>query len=578
MKRLSVLLTCLFAIGMMQAQRFYEGWEKYNHQIKYSNWTIVDGQALRNTCPSNAKGWWINVVGDQVVGTGITSPTVKGDTNKNVVTFACGGAPNKGTDSWLISPKIKGVQDGDYLNFYFVNFTGSENCNMQVLISTTGTDTASFKVLDEFKAYRDNNWASYAYSLADYVGKDIYVAFRAYFYPESTLEFGGVFGLDMITVGEVTEYDMEFVEMLSPEVPLQNVDTTVPVTFVVKNKGHKVESFDMWYLKSSDVASWKDPYAFAQNYKVTRTLKTLDTMHVTFPAKQGMKFRVGSRDTIRAWVDVPADLDRTNDSMAVTIADNVKPAGVPYQNSFDSAADISGIRIFNIRKDASTWKDVHTVLYSRRGEGCMEYAGNTSYDANDWFFTKQIYFGDAKTYELSYWYATSDPAKPQKITAAWSYEQKYQSLMWELAWQENIVNQAGVEDAERNRGYLNATARFKVEKPGYYYIGFRCTSPASNAKAYIDDIEIKLAVDVNECSEDRSVAVFPNPAQDQLNIMAENAIKNVEIYNAVGQRVYRNASVENQIEINTKNFANGLYIVKINTEKGYSTQKVNIMH
>lgn len=578
MKRLTILMTCLFALGVMQAQRFYEGWEKYNHNISYSKWTRVDGQTIRSSCATNAKGWVINVAGNEVVGVKVSTPVNYGDSNKNIVTFACGGAPNKGTDSWLISPQINGIQDGDYLNFYLTNFTGSENNNLQVLISTTGKDTADFKVLDEFPAYRDNKWASYAYSLADYVGKDVYIAFRAYFYPESTLEFGAVFGIDMVSVGEVTEYDMEFVEMLTPELPLQNVDTTVPVKFVVKNKGHKVESFDVWYLKSSDVASWSDPYAFAKNYKVKRTLKTLDTMHVSFPANMGMKFKLGTRDTIRAWVDVPADLDRTNDSMAVTIADNVKPAGVPYENSFDSASDISGIRIFNIRKDESTWKDVHTVMYSRRGEGCMEYAGNEKYEAHDWFFTKQIYFGDAKTYELSYWYATSDPAKPQKITAAWSYEQKYQSLMWELAWQDNIVNKAGVEDAEHNRGYMNAKARFKVEKPGYYYIGFHCTSPASKAKAYIDDIEIKLAVDVNECSEDRSVSVFPNPAQDQLNIVAENAIQSVEIYNAVGQRVYRSANVENQLEVNTQAFANGLYIVRINTEKGYSTQKVNIMH
>ncbi len=578
MKKLSLFLVCLFALCVTtKAQRFYEGWEKYNHNIAYSNWTIMHKVTIRPLCDPQSKGWVINVVGNSVVGTEVSAPT-GGDTNKNVVTFACGADPNKGTDSWLISPKITNVQDGDYLSFYMTNFSGSENGGIQVLISnsTSSIDTSTFVVLEDFPEYRSNRWSSFSYSLADYVGQDIYIAFRALYRPKSTLEYGSVFGIDQIRVGDVTEYDMEFVEMLSPEVPMQNVDTAVPMTVVVRNRGHKVESFDMWYLKSSDIASWRDRYAFAKNLKVNRTLNTLDTMHITFPT--GLHFRLGSRDTLIAWVDIPNDLDRSNDTMPVTIADNVRPAGVPYVNSFDSAADISGIRVFNIRKDRSTWKDVKTVFYSRRGEGCMEYAGNNNYDANDWFFTKMIYFGDAKMYELSFWYATSDPQYPQKITAAWSYQQKYQSLMWELNWQDSIVNEAGVEDPDHNRGYLQGTARFKVEKPGYYYIGFHCTSPASEAKAYIDDIDVHLAVDVVEPAEDRSVSVYPNPAQDQLHVAAENALQQVEIYNTVGQRVYKQAAADNQVEISTRAFANGLYLVKVYTEKGYSTKKINIVH
>ena len=575
MKKVCLFMVCLFALGFTQAQRFFEGWEKYNHNIKLSPWTVIDKVPMRNVCADNSKGWQINVAGNTVNGVSISTPT-GGDTNKNALTFGCGGAPNKGTDSWLISPLVKGIKDGDYLSFYMVNFSGSENCNFEVLISPTGsTDTTSFKRLGNYPQYRDNVWASFSYSLADYVGKDIRIAFRAY-YPIAELEFGGVFGVDQIRIGEVNEYDMEFVEMLSPELPMQNVDSAVPMTIVVKNNGHKVESFDVWYLKSSDVASWRDRFAFAKNYKVNRPLNTLDTMHVTFP--KGMQFRKGSRDTLIAWVDIPADLDRTNDTMPVTIADNVRPAGVPYVNSFDSAADISGIRFFNIRKDESIWKDVHTPFYSRRGEGCMEYAGNTRFEANDWFFTKMIYFGEKKDYVVRYWYAASDPAKPQKLVVAWSYQQKYQSLMWELNWHENIVNKAGEEDEQHNRGYVEGTARFKVEKEGYYYIGFKCASPASTGKLYLDDISVQIAVDVAESAEDRSVSVFPNPAQDQLRIVSPNGIRSVEIFNTVGQRVYNGNNAGEEVGVNVHDFANGLYMVKIETEKGYATRKFNVLH
>ncbi len=571
MKKVSLFLMFFLSVGFMQAQNFYEGWETYNHRIELSNWTVVHKQTMRSSCGDNAKGWVINVSGQTILGTVVTPPT-NGDTNKNLVTFACGGAPNKGTDSWLISPQIKNISNGDYLSFYLNNFTGSENNNLQVLISTTDANPESFTVLDSFPAYRSTSWTSYAYSLADYVGKNIYIAFRAYFFPKSTIEFGAVFGLDLIKVGAVNEYDMEIVEMWSPEVPMQNVDTSVNLTFVIKNRGHEVNTFDLWYIQSSKGSD----YIYANNYKVNRNMKTLDTAHITFPKR--VSFAKGSRDTIWAWVDVPGDLDHSNDTLPKTVVDNVSPAGIPYYNSFDSAADISGVRVFNIFRDESTWQDVQTVMYSRRGTGCMQYAGNTKYNANDWFFTKLIYFPDAnKTYELSYWYGTSDASKPQKMTVAWAYQQKYQALMWELAWHENIVNQVGSDQSDLDRSYLKGTARFKVEKPGYYYIGFHCTSEASNAKLYVDDINIARAVDVPECSIDRSVSVYPNPAQDQFSISAAGTIKNVEVYNAVGQKVYQTTAADNQVDVNTQNFSNGLYIVRINTEKGFSTQKINVV-
>ena len=327
MRKLSLLLAFFAACVCVQAQNFYEGWETYNHDIKLSKWTVNDVVTLRQACGKQEKGWVINVAGNSVLSHNIDAPT-NGDTNKNIVTFACGGAPNKGTDSWLISPQIKNVEDGSYLSFHFINFTGSENNNLYVLVSTTDKSTSSFKVLDSFPAYRNNEWAAYTYSLADYVGKDIYVAFRAYFPPSSAMvEFGALYGLDLIRVGSVNEYDMQLIEMLSPEVPMQNVDTAVPMTFVVKNNGHEVNEFDLWYMQTSKGSS----YIYAKNYKVKRTIKTLDTLHISFPEKT--KFVKGGRDTVWAWVDVPQDIDRSNDTLPKTIVDNVSP-GQSEKNSY----------------------------------------------------------------------------------------------------------------------------------------------------------------------------------------------------------------------------------------------------
>ena len=42
MKKVCLLFVGLFAMGFTQGQRFYEGWEKYNHNIKMSPWTVVN--------------------------------------------------------------------------------------------------------------------------------------------------------------------------------------------------------------------------------------------------------------------------------------------------------------------------------------------------------------------------------------------------------------------------------------------------------------------------------------------------------------------------------------------------------
>ena len=79
-----------------------------------------------------------------------------------------------------------------------------------------------------------------------------------------------------------------------------------------------------------------------------------------------------------------------------------------------------------------------------------------------------------------------------------------------------------------------------------------------------------------------SINVYPNPASDVLNIdlkaiNAENSF--IELYNAVGQQVLSKnvSSVSGDItQLNTANFDNGLYLVKVLAEGKIYTQSVVI--
>ncbi|MBD3581350.1 T9SS type A sorting domain-containing protein [Flavobacterium selenitireducens] len=73
------------------------------------------------------------------------------------------------------------------------------------------------------------------------------------------------------------------------------------------------------------------------------------------------------------------------------------------------------------------------------------------------------------------------------------------------------------------------------------------------------------------------VGIYPNPAQDVLNIeVASGATLNtVEIYNVTGQKVMQQTFVANaQNTMNVQTLAAGVYIVKLATDQGTSSQRL----
>ena len=79
-------------------------------------------------------------------------------------------------------------------------------------------------------------------------------------------------------------------------------------------------------------------------------------------------------------------------------------------------------------------------------------------------------------------------------------------------------------------------------------------------------------VDVNDMTMENTF-IFPNPTTDNININSESDIQMVEIYNLQGQRVaVENGNVRT---INVSNLSNGMYLLKVTTEKGVSTYKIS---
>lgn len=91
---------------------------------------------------------------------------------------------------------------------------------------------------------------------------------------------------------------------------------------------------------------------------------------------------------------------------------------------------------------------------------------------------------------------------------------------------------------------------------------------------FVDELVFDYSTDIKEVQA-IEYKVFPNPAQDVVNINCKNSNNNqVLIYNITGQVVYNNMFYTSQFKINTSDFKEGIYFIKISNK----IQKLIVKH
>ena len=104
------------------------------------------------------------------------------------------------------------------------------------------------------------------------------------------------------------------------------------------------------------------------------------------------------------------------------------------------------------------------------------------------------------------------------------------------------------------------------------YNTFLCESPGS------DTVSIHFpAVGIQEVNSG-SIMIYPNPANDVVNVKSDYNINRVEVLNFIGQTVYsQDAAGTKLMKINTNSLQAGVYFVKVTTPKGVRTVKITIV-
>lgn len=110
---------------------------------------------------------------------------------------------------------------------------------------------------------------------------------------------------------------------------------------------------------------------------------------------------------------------------------------------------------------------------------------------------------------------------------------------------------------------------------GTKYVAIKYTSENSYY-LFVDDIELRASTAIEEIAEDM-INVYPNPTRDLVNVNAPVQINNVELFNAMGQRLSTYAVEGVSAQINVSELANGIYFLKVNTVNGVITKKINVV-
>lgn len=126
--------------------------------------------------------------------------------------------------------------------------------------------------------------------------------------------------------------------------------------------------------------------------------------------------------------------------------------------------------------------------------------------------------------------------------------------------------------------FTQRTATFTPTATGTYYFRFLNSSPANATGTHaiiIDNFTVTEVLGTNEFSESK-FSVYPNPTKGLIDISNDTdaTISSVELSDLNGRVVKRFAIGENESQINISEFSQGIYMMKIISDKGIVTKRI----
>lgn len=145
-------------------------------------------------------------------------------------------------------------------------------------------------------------------------------------------------------------------------------------------------------------------------------------------------------------------------------------------------------------------------------------------------------------------------------------------LMWDASMEVNGFDRTKANIAHYTNGMWDVDASSSATASGSMYSLTRTGVKSFSPFAVFDE---NTAVSVDDIDVNTTVAVYPNPVVNTVNISLteNNEVLNAAIYNVSGQQVYNGTMTGNNTNIDVSNLADGMYYIQLKGDNTNATQK-----
>jgi hypothetical protein len=243
---------------------------------------------------------------------------------------------------------------------------------------------------------------------------------------------------------------------------------------------------------------------------------------------------------------------------------------LPY---FDGFEDGIGACYRNIDNDGDGYAWVDNI-YSEwayepyDGEGCAmsaSYINNIGALNPDNYLITPALIIPSQGAKVSWYVAAQDPGYPAE-----TYDVLVSTTPDNLNSFTSIFNET-LASGDWEMRTANIPSNFNGQN---VYVAFRHHDVTDMFWMKIDNLSVTAGTGVE--NHELNTTIFPNPANNVLNINANSNINRVEVYNMMGQMVGSYNVNDVNTQISTTALANGVYTVKIATENGTTTKKFTV--
>ena len=245
---------------------------------------------------------------------------------------------------------------------------------------------------------------------------------------------------------------------------------------------------------------------------------------------------------------------------------------LPFSEDFESS--LSACWINNDQDgDGNSWMsslDFSGTLSAHSGDGTYISESYNSTDGaltpNNWLITPVLTIPSTGAY-VSWWVAAQDDSY-----AADHYDVKISTTGTNPTDFTTIYSETLSTDEWLMKS-INLDPAYNGQNVRIAFVHNNCTDMFIMK---IDDIYIGEGVGIEEV-EESTVSIYPNPANNVINVNAASTISNVEVYTITGQKVGNFTANNTNTTISTANLTSGMYLMKIHTENGVINKKFSVV-